>query len=96
MITYKIPKTPITIVAGVSKATVSVSKDNVVTNKVVTMCKPIIQELFYPDLTFTATEIYKTGSDGRQTQVFLPYLANDGLTPVDPQQTARYTQKATV
>ena len=71
-------KAPITYVNGMTKC------------GSLTMATPTIEEIFYPDLTFTNTEIFRTIS-GVQTKVFLPYLANDGLTPVDTRQTRKYT-----
>ena len=53
------------------------------------MCTPVIQEFFFPDLTFASGKIFKTIS-GSQTEVQLPYLANDTLTPVDERQTKKY------
>jgi hypothetical protein len=55
-----------------------------------TMATPIIEEIFYPDLIFTNTNIFRKDSNGEMTEVFLPYLANDGLTPVDSRQTRKY------
>jgi len=68
----------ISIVSGVAKSGSS------------TMCSPTIQEFFFPDLTFRADSIIKTNLDGSTTQVVLPYLANDGITPVDPRQRKMY------
>ena len=56
-----------------------------------TMATPTIEEIFYPDLTFTNTKIFRKNLDGSTTEVYLPYLANDGLTPVDSRQTRKYT-----
>ena len=58
-----------------------------------TMATPTIEEIFYPDLMFTNTKIFRKNLDGGTTEVFLPYLANDGLTPVDLRQTRKYTCK---
>jgi hypothetical protein len=57
------------------------------------MGTPTIQEFFYPDLTFTATSVFKKNPDGTQTQVYLPYLANFGLIAADPRQTAKFICK---
>ena len=72
------PTTDISIVGGIAKS------GNY------TMCTPIIEEFFFPDLTFTSNGMYKVNPDGSQVEVFLPYLANDGLTGVDPRQTKRF------
>jgi len=87
------PTTGIIIVSGVSTATVTISNNGVTTSKNVSMCRPTIQDLFYPDLTFTATATYKTNADDTKTQVYLPYLANDGLIPIGSRQAPRYASK---
>jgi hypothetical protein len=79
------PTTTVSIEAGISKATVN--------NKIITMCRPTLQEIFYPDLTFTATAISKTNLDGSLTPVFLPYLANDGLIGLESAQKPRYASQ---
>jgi hypothetical protein len=56
-----------------------------------TMSTPTLEEFYFPDLTFTLTKIYRKNQDGSQTEVQLPYLANDGLTPVDPRQRKKYS-----
>ena len=71
-------KAPITYVNGIAKC------------GSLTMAIPIIEEIFYPDLIFTNTNISRKNLDGGTTEVSLPYLANDGLTPVDTRQTRKY------
>jgi hypothetical protein len=87
------PTSTISVVDGTATATITTPEN---TTKIVTMCTPRLQELFYPDLTFTATEIYKMNPHDPsipRTQVYLPYLANDGLLPIDSKQRAKYNCK---
>jgi hypothetical protein len=72
------PSTGISIVGGIA------------TSGNYKMCTPIIEEFFFPDLIFTSNGMYKEKPDGSQVEVILPYLANDGLTGVDPQQNKRF------
>lgn len=41
-----------------------------------------VQEIYYPDLIFRPEGVFKNNSSGG-VRVYLPYLANDGLTAID-------------
>jgi hypothetical protein len=82
--------TAITSLAGVTTSTVTRKINGVNTPQTITLSSPAIQEIFYPDLTFTANEVFKKTSSGSLVKVYLPYLANDTLTPVDSRQARRY------
>ena len=81
-------------VVGVNATGILRGSEN--TLQTVRMCTPTLQEIFYPDLTFTATTITSTNPhNNSQREVFLPYLANDGLIPVAARQTKRYNCEPT-
>jgi hypothetical protein len=48
-----------------------------------TMCTPTIREIYFPDLKFKNNKIYSKLLDGSESEIRLPYIANDGLTSVD-------------